>query len=88
MTKLLTSSTILLAFCFAAMGIVLILGDAVYFQLTDDHFQFVIEYFSLLAAVFLGVAGKNGVDSVTTYKRDVLTYQSTGSLPAAPVKQS
>lgn len=86
-TKLLTSSTILLAFCFALFGMVLIAGDAVYYQLTDDHLQFVIEFFSLLGAVFLGVAGKNGVDSVTSYKRDTIVYQQTGSLPAAPVKQ-
>lgn len=88
MTKLISSSTILLGFCFAAFGIALILGDAAYYQFTDDHFSYVIEFYGMLGTIFLGVAGKNGVDSITTYKRDTMIYQSTGQLPVAPVKQN
>jgi hypothetical protein len=87
-TKLLTSSTILLAFCFAGIGLSIIVSDAVYFQLTGDHYQFVIEFFGMMGTIFLGVSAKNGVDSVTSYKRDTIEYQRTGNLPAAPVKQS
>ncbi len=69
------------------MGLGIVIGNAVYFQLTGENLNFVIEYFGMLGTLFLGVSAKNGVDSVTSYKRDTITYQKTGTIPAAPVKQ-
>ena len=87
MTEILLSKTVRLALFFAGVGIAMIIGDAAYYQVTDDHFSYVIEFFSLMGLMFGAITTKNATDNFLSYRRDTIQYQATGQIPAAPVKQ-
>lgn len=76
--------TIRLAFIFAGVGLVLIFTDAAYFQATDDHLNFVIEFFTLLGLMFGAITTKNAADNFIAYRERTVSAQYGPVPPNAP----